>query len=307
MVAGPSERGVVCAASYEARRFGVRSAMPTARARRLCPQGVFLRPRFPRYEELSERVFDIYRRFTPLVEPLSLDEAFLDVTESEALHGGGRTIALAVKRLVREEVGLTVSAGVADVKLAAKIASDLGKPDGLVEVPAGGARAFLAPLPVGRLWGVGRVTGEAFAKLGNPSHRPARRGTRGAPRRGARPRSRSRPPGACPGGGSSPGRGRRALAQRGRRGDLRARCRGGGGAPASPARAGGAGRPAAPRGGAAGADRHREGEVRRLRARHPPLHAAGWHRRRRRPLHGGAGAARASRPRPADPARRASR
>jgi len=166
VVAGPSQRGVVCAASYEARRFGVRSAMPTVHARRLCPGGVFLRPRFPRYEELSERVFDVYRRFTPLVEPLSLDEAFLDVTESEALHGGGRAIALAVKRLVRDEVGLTVSAGVADVKLAAKIASDLGKPDGLVEVPAGGARAFLAPLPVGRLWGVGRVTGEALAKLG---------------------------------------------------------------------------------------------------------------------------------------------
>jgi DNA polymerase IV len=166
VVAGPSQRGVVCAASYEARRFGVRSAMPTAHARRLCPQGVFLRPRFSRYEELSERVFGIYRRFTPLVEPLSLDEAFLDVTESEALHGSGRAIALAVKRLVRDEVGLTVSAGVADVKLAAKIASDLGKPDGLVEVPAGGTRAFLAPLPVGRLWGVGRVTGEALAKLG---------------------------------------------------------------------------------------------------------------------------------------------
>ena len=166
VVAGPSQRGVVCAASYEARRFGVRSAMPTAHARRLCPQGAFLPPRFPRYEELSERVFAVYRRFTPLVEPLSLDEAFLDVTESAALHGSGRAIALEVKRLVRGEVGLTVSAGVADVKLAAKIASDLGKPDGLVEVPAGGTRAFLAPLPVGRLWGVGRVTGDALAKLG---------------------------------------------------------------------------------------------------------------------------------------------
>ncbi len=166
IVAGPSARGVVCAASYEARRFGVRSAMPTARARKLCPDGVFLPPRFPRYEELSTRVFGVYRRYTPLVEPLSLDEAFLDVTRSEALHGGGRAIALSVKRAVKDEVGLTVSAGVADVKLAAKIASDLGKPDGLVEVPAGTTRAFLAPLPVSRLWGVGKVTEAALARLG---------------------------------------------------------------------------------------------------------------------------------------------
>src|SRR5512135_3622943 len=100
IVAGPSRRGVVCAASYEARRFGVRSAMPTARARRLCPDGVFVAPRFPRYEEISSRVFEIYRRITPLVEPVSLDEAFLDVTESEALHGAGPAIALALKRAV---------------------------------------------------------------------------------------------------------------------------------------------------------------------------------------------------------------
>jgi DNA polymerase IV len=166
IVAGPSHRGVVCAASYEARRFGVRSAMPTARARRLCPDGAFVAPRFRRYEELSGRVFDLYRRYTPLVEPLSLDEAFLDVTGSEALHGGGRAIAEAIRRGVRSEVGLTVSAGVAEVKLAAKIASDLAKPDGLVEVPAGGTAAFLAPLPVARLWGVGQVTGAALARVG---------------------------------------------------------------------------------------------------------------------------------------------
>jgi DNA polymerase-4 len=166
IVAGPSHRGVVCAASYEARRFGVRSAMPTSRARRLCPDGAFIAPRFPRYQELSSRVFGIYSRFTPLVEPLSLDEAFLDVTASERLHGGGRAVALAVKRAVKEEVGLTVSAGVADVKLAAKIASDLGKPDGLVEVPAGTTREFLAPMPVSRLWGVGKVTEAALAEIG---------------------------------------------------------------------------------------------------------------------------------------------
>ncbi len=166
IVAGPSNRGVVCAASYEARRYGVRSAMPTVRARRLCPDGVFLAPRFSRYHELSERVFAIYRRYTPLVEPLSLDEAFLDVTASFALHGAGAAIAARIKREVRSETGLTVSAGIADVKLAAKIASALGKPDGLVEVPAGGTRAFLAPLPVGRLWGVGKVTEGALATLG---------------------------------------------------------------------------------------------------------------------------------------------
>jgi len=166
VVGGPSERGVVCAASYEARRFGVRSAMPTARARRLCPQGIFLPPRFERYGELSDRVFAIYRRYTPLVEPLSLDEAFLDVTHSRALHGPGGAIAAAVRRAVRSETGLAVSAGVAEVKLAAKIASDLAKPDGLVEVPAGGVRAFLAPLPVSRIWGVGRVTEEALRRLG---------------------------------------------------------------------------------------------------------------------------------------------
>ncbi len=166
MVGGTGGRGVVCAASYEARRFGVRSAMPTARARRLCPEGVFLAPRFDRYAELSDRVFGIYRRFTPLVEPLSLDEAFLDVTASRALHGDGASIARTIRRLVREEAGLAVSAGIAEVKLAAKIATDLAKPDGLLEVPAGGVRAFLAPLPAWRLWGVGEVTGEALRRAG---------------------------------------------------------------------------------------------------------------------------------------------
>jgi DNA polymerase-4 len=166
IVGGPSRRGVVCAASYEARRFGVRSAMPTARAEKLCPDGVFLSPRFERYGELSHRVFEIYRRYTPLVEPLSLDEAFLDVTASRSLHGPGADIARAVKLAVRGECGLAVSAGIAEVKLAAKIATDLGKPDGLVEVPPGGVAAFLAPLPVARLWGVGHVTEEALRKIG---------------------------------------------------------------------------------------------------------------------------------------------
>ncbi|BDG03676.1 DNA polymerase IV [Anaeromyxobacter oryzae] len=166
IVGGTGRRGVVCAASYEARRFGVRSAMPTARARRLCPDGVYLPPRFDRYGALSDQVFGIYRRYTPLVEPLSLDEAFLDVTASRALHGAGADIARAIKAAVRNECGLAVSAGIADVKMAAKIATDLGKPDGLVEVPAGGVAAFLAPLPVGRLWGVGHVTEAALRKIG---------------------------------------------------------------------------------------------------------------------------------------------
>lgn len=166
IVGGPSRRGVVCAASYQARKFGVRSAIPTALARRLCPQGVFLPPRFERYRALSEQVFGVYHRYTPLVEPLSLDEAFLDVTESHTLHGSGREIAVAIKRAVRGEIGLTVSAGIAECKLAAKIASDLGKPDGLVEVAEGTVAGFLAPLPVGRLWGVGRVTEMALRKLG---------------------------------------------------------------------------------------------------------------------------------------------
>jgi DNA polymerase-4 len=166
IVGGTARRGVVCAASYEARRFGVRSAMPTARAQRLCPDGVFLPPRFDRYSDLSRRIFELYRGYTPLVEPLSLDEAFLDVTASRALRGSGRDIALAIKREVRARCGLAVSAGIAEVKLAAKIATDLGKPDGLVEVPPGGVRAFLAPLPVGRLWGVGEVTEEALRRIG---------------------------------------------------------------------------------------------------------------------------------------------
>jgi DNA polymerase-4 len=166
IVGGTSGRGVVCAASYEARRFGVRSAMPTVEARRRCPEGVFLPPRFERYGDLSRAVFAVYRRYTPLVEPLSLDEAFLDVTGSRALHGEPEPIARKVKGEVREATGLTVSAGVADCKMAAKIASDLGKPDGLVAVPPGTTAAFLAPLPVARLWGVGKVTEQALRALG---------------------------------------------------------------------------------------------------------------------------------------------
>jgi DNA polymerase-4 len=166
IVGGSERRGVVCAASYEARKFGVHSAQPTATAKRLCPQGIFLPVRMERYRELSDRVFEIFRRFTPLVEALSIDEAFLDVTASTRLFGEAERIARSIKTCVRKETGLTVSAGVASNKLVAKIASDLRKPDGLLVVPRGSERKFLAPLPVGSLWGVGKVTREALRRMG---------------------------------------------------------------------------------------------------------------------------------------------
>ncbi len=166
IVGGPSHRGVVSAASYEARTYGVHSAMPIVAARKLCPLGVFLPVRMARYREVSEQIMAIFHRFTPLVEPLSLDEAFLDVTASIMLLGSGETIAREIKRLVREETGLTVSAGVASSKLVAKIASDLKKPDGLIVVPPGEEREFLAPLPIGRLWGVGSTTAKAMTLMG---------------------------------------------------------------------------------------------------------------------------------------------
>ena len=151
----PTERGVVSAASYEARRYGVHSAMPLRTAARLCPDGVFVPVRPERYREMSAAVMRIFASFTPLVEPISLDEAFLDVTASTEAFGTGEQMARRLKARVRDETGLTVSVGVATNKLCAKVASDLRKPDGLVIVPAGEEAAFLAPLPVGRLWGVG--------------------------------------------------------------------------------------------------------------------------------------------------------
>ena len=166
IVGGSERRGVVCAASYEARKFGVHSAQPTVTAKRLCPQGIFLPVRMERYREISETVFGIFRRFTPQVEAISLDEAFLDVTASTRLFGAPGEIAAKIKAAVREEVQLTVSAGVASNKLVAKIASDLRKPDGLTVVRRGREREFLAPLPVGKLWGVGRVTQAALHRMG---------------------------------------------------------------------------------------------------------------------------------------------
>ncbi len=166
IVGGLSDRGVVSTASYEARPFGVHSAMPMVEARRRCPEGVFLAPDHRRYARESRRIFEIFRRFTPRVEGLSLDEAFLDLTGTGRLLGPPREVARALRRAVREQTGLAVSCGIAPVKFAAKIASDLAKPDGLLEVPPEGLRAFLDPLPVGRIWGVGPVAEDRLRRAG---------------------------------------------------------------------------------------------------------------------------------------------
>jgi len=158
IVGGSGPRSVVATASYEARKHGVRSAMPGTVAKRLCPHGIFVRPRMEVYATVSAQVREVFDSFTDAVEPLSLDEAFLDVTGSEQLFGDGVAIARRLKQLVRERTGLTVSVGVAASKFVAKVASDLRKPDGLVVVAAGEERTFLAPLPVSRLWGAGEKT-----------------------------------------------------------------------------------------------------------------------------------------------------
>jgi nucleotidyltransferase/DNA polymerase involved in DNA repair len=163
---GGRGRGVVSTASYEARRFGVGSAMPISEAFRRCPHGVYLQPDMGRYARESERIMEILGRFTDLVEPVSIDEAFLDVTGSARALGTGEAIARKLKQAIRDETGLTASVGVAASKLVAKIASDLQKPDGLTVVPPGTETAFLAPLAVRRLWGVGPKMEETLAKLG---------------------------------------------------------------------------------------------------------------------------------------------
>jgi DNA polymerase-4 len=165
IVGGSRTRGVVCAASYEARPFGVRSAMSMVEAVRLCPKAIVLPVRMSYYAEVSSQFFGVLRRYSPFVEGLSLDEAFLDVTGEERLLGDGPTIARRIKDDVRQELQLVASVGAAPSKFVAKIASDLGKPDGLVVVPDGGERAFLHPLPVSRLWGVGKVTEKTLAEL----------------------------------------------------------------------------------------------------------------------------------------------
>jgi len=166
IVGGSSHRGVVASASYEARKFGVHSAMPIAEAKRRCPQGVFLPVRMQRYKEISRAVFAIFERYTPLVEPLSIDEAFLDVSGCRRLFGTPPEIAAAIKRDVQQDLGLTVSAGVAANKSVAKIASDYHKPDGLTVVEPGTEQQFLDPLPIERLWGAGPTTCRSLRLLG---------------------------------------------------------------------------------------------------------------------------------------------
>ena len=166
VVGGSSGRGVVAAASYEARRFGIHSAMPGRRAAQLCPEAVFVKGRIDHYAAVGRQVREIFHRFTPLVQPLSLDEAFLDVSGTLKLFGSAREIGVSIKQLIRSELQLTASVGIAPLKFVAKIASDIGKPDGLVEVTAEGVQAFLDPLSIDRVWGVGRVGGERLRKLG---------------------------------------------------------------------------------------------------------------------------------------------
>lgn len=166
LVGHDGPRGVVAAASYEARRFGCRSAMPMAVAKRLCPQARIVSGRHGRYREASRDVFTIFERFTPDIEPLSIDEAFLDVTGVQRLHGTGEHIAQTIRATVRQETQLTCSVGVAPNKFLAKLASDMNKPDGLTIIAADQIDTVLPPLPVGRMWGVGPRTAEQLANVG---------------------------------------------------------------------------------------------------------------------------------------------
>jgi len=166
IVAWKGNRSVVCAASYEARAFGVRSAMPAVRAERLCPTGIFLAPDFTRYRDVSKSVREIFKRHTDLIEPLSLDEAYLDVTENKTGLPTATLVARTIREQIRQELNLTASAGVAPNKFLAKLASDWRKPDGLFVIQPEAVDAFLLPLPVGRLPGVGKVNEEKLAELG---------------------------------------------------------------------------------------------------------------------------------------------
>jgi DNA polymerase-4 len=166
VVGGAGNRGVVMSASYEARAFGIRSAMPAVRARRLCPDAVFVSPDFEAYKTHSNRFREVLLAITPLVEPISLDEAFLDVSGARRLFGEPEQIAGNIRREVLQEVGVSCSVGVGPSKLIAKLASEAAKPDGLMVVPRQGVQAFLDPLPVRALWGVGEKTGETLSRLG---------------------------------------------------------------------------------------------------------------------------------------------
>ena len=164
--ADPRGRGVVSAASYEARVFGVRSAMPIGKAARLCPHGVFVPVDMEKYQDVSTQIMAILADFSPLVEPISVDEAFIDLTGTRTLHGSATDAVRAIKARIRAETALTASAGLAANKFVAKVASELEKPDGLVVVPAGTEAAFLAPLSVDRIWGVGKVMAGELAAIG---------------------------------------------------------------------------------------------------------------------------------------------
>jgi len=162
----PGGRGVVAAASYEARAFGLHAGMPLVTASRLCPQAIFIEGSFPKYRDASKRFMAILADFTPFLEPVSLDEAYLDVTGFESIYGSIREMAVAMKRRIRDELGLTASVGIASGKVVAKVASELSKPDGLLEVTRGEEGSFLAPLPVGKLPGVGKKTERILRGLG---------------------------------------------------------------------------------------------------------------------------------------------
>src|SRR3990172_3112328 len=168
MVVGgnPDKRGVVAAANYTARRYGIHSAMPTSQAKRLCPNLIVLPPRHSYYAQVSQQIRDIFHRYTPLVEPLSLDEAFLDVKHSHLLFGEPADIGRRIKREIRDELKLTASVGVAHNKFLAKVASEAGKPDGILEVNPAGVQVFLDKLPVSKLWGVGKVGNQRLQNLG---------------------------------------------------------------------------------------------------------------------------------------------
>jgi DNA polymerase-4 len=165
-VGGSGERSVVAAASYEARKFGVRSAMPSVIAKRLCPDLIFVRHSFDRYREISASVFDIYREYTDLVEPLSIDEAFLDVTEDKKNIGSATLIAKEIRSEIKDRTGLTASAGISVNKFLAKIASDINKPDGLFVIAPEEAEKFILALPVEKFYGIGKVTAQKMHKLG---------------------------------------------------------------------------------------------------------------------------------------------
>jgi len=162
----PDRRGVVASASYEARRFGLHAGMPLTTAYRLCPQAVFIEGSFSKYRDASQRFMNILADFSPYLEPLSLDEAYLDVTGFESIYGSIHQMAVAIKQRIRNELGLCASIGIASCKVVAKVASELSKPDGLLEVAAGGERSFLAPLPIAKLPGIGKKTERVLDGLG---------------------------------------------------------------------------------------------------------------------------------------------